>query len=118
SLTPVDRDGANWQAGGAPGELAGGNSRTSTFGGNGMAGSGFTDSATGGIGQNANTAGVESAMEVAELDMIHFGYDQAELTSDWQAVLDNHITWLATRPSLNVQIEGHCDERGTEEYNV
>ena len=37
---------------------------------------------------------------------------------DSQATLDRQATWLQKFPSVRVSIEGHCDERGTREYNL
>jgi len=47
-----------------------------------------------------------------------FGYDESTLTSDGQAALSSSSTWLRSNPQYNVLIEGHCDERGTEQYNL
>ena len=47
-----------------------------------------------------------------------FGYDEAALSSDAQAALTSSAQWLRTNPQYNVLIEGHCDERGTEQYNL
>jgi peptidoglycan-associated lipoprotein len=47
-----------------------------------------------------------------------FGFDSAELSPEAQAQLDAHAQWLRQRPSVQVTIEGHCDERGTVEYNL
>lgn len=47
-----------------------------------------------------------------------FGYDESTLTSDGQAALSSSATWLRSNPQYNVLIEGHCDERGTEQYNL
>lgn len=76
------------------------------------------DEGTGGIVQDADLSGVESAVEIADLDMVHFPYDQSGIKPEWQKVLDEHAEWLRSNPEVHVQVEGHCDERGTEEYNV
>ncbi len=76
------------------------------------------DSATGDLANTASTAGVEDAFGVAELEMIHFEFDSDEITPAWQSVLDDHATWISNNPNFMVQVEGHCDDRGTEEYNV
>ena len=47
-----------------------------------------------------------------------FGYDSSDLTIDSQSTLDRQATWLKKFPSVRVSIEGHCDERGTREYNL
>ena len=40
------------------------------------------------------------------------------MTIDSQATLDRQAAWLQKYPSVRVSIEGHCDERGTREYNL
>jgi peptidoglycan-associated lipoprotein len=47
-----------------------------------------------------------------------FDYDRAELRDDARASLAADAQWLKKYPSARILIEGHCDERGTEEYNV
>ena len=47
-----------------------------------------------------------------------FGYDEATLDADAQAALTASATWLRAHPELHLRIEGHCDERGTEQYNL
>ena len=49
---------------------------------------------------------------------IHFDYDQASLTAEAQGVLAGHAKWLAAHAGAKVRVEGHCDERGTVEYNL
>lgn len=78
----------------------------------------FEDDATGGITQAPVDDSVQSAVEIADLDMVHFEYDAFKISETWQDVLKQHIAWLKNNNSVHVQIEGHCDERGTEEYNV
>ena len=46
-----------------------------------------------------------------------FDYDRAELREDARAALLADAQWLKKYPSAKIMIEGHCDERGTEEYN-
>lgn len=47
-----------------------------------------------------------------------FSYDESTLTPDAQEALTMTATWLKASPNYNVTIEGHCDERGTEQYNL
>lgn len=49
---------------------------------------------------------------------ILFSYDQFTLTPQASATLDGVAEWLKSNPSKMVLIEGHCDERGTAEYNL
>ena len=51
-------------------------------------------------------------------DRVLFGYDSSELDDDDRSVLDNQAKFLNQNPSLKVTVEGHCDERGTREYNL
>ncbi len=54
----------------------------------------------------------------SELGMINFSYDSSSLTSEAQGTLRDDSKWLLDHPGTGVQIEGHCDERGTNEYNL
>lgn len=47
-----------------------------------------------------------------------FGFDEASLTDEARATLERHALWLQTNRNVQVTIEGHCDERGTVEYNL
>ena len=55
---------------------------------------------------------------VAELKTIHFDFDRAVLRSEAVDALHVGADWLRRNPGLLVLIEGHCDERGTNEYNL
>lgn len=50
--------------------------------------------------------------------MIHFDFDKASILAGDQQTLDQKIAILQKNPSLRVQISGHCDERGSDEYNL
>lgn len=47
-----------------------------------------------------------------------FDYDASTLDAGAQAALTASATWLREHPQYNLLIEGHCDERGTEQYNL
>jgi peptidoglycan-associated lipoprotein len=49
---------------------------------------------------------------------IYFDYDSSAITEYAQVVLAEKAEWLRANPSASAQIEGHCDERGTNEYNL
>lgn len=51
-------------------------------------------------------------------DRVFFEYDSAVLTPDGRRTLERQAEWLRLFPEHNVMIEGHCDERGTREYNL
>jgi peptidoglycan-associated lipoprotein len=47
-----------------------------------------------------------------------FGYDEAGLDDEAQAALTTSAKWLREHTEFRIHIEGHCDERGTEQYNL
>jgi peptidoglycan-associated lipoprotein len=49
---------------------------------------------------------------------VNFDFDSAALTEPARATLRTNADWLKTNAAARVQIEGHCDERGTAEYNM
>ena len=49
---------------------------------------------------------------------IFFNFDDATIRSDQQRLLDADFAWLKAHPKAKVMIQGNCDERGTEEYNL
>ena len=51
-------------------------------------------------------------------DRVFFGFDKYELQSQARAMLDRQAAWMKQYPRVTVKIEGHCDERGTREYNL
>jgi|HubBroStandDraft_1064217.scaffolds.fasta_scaffold38925_1 peptidoglycan-associated lipoprotein len=51
-------------------------------------------------------------------DKVFFDYDQSVIRDDARATLDGQANWLNRNQTVNVQIAGDCDERGTEEYNI
>lgn len=54
----------------------------------------------------------------AGTDTVLFAYDSYELGAEAKAVLIRHAAWLRANPGVKVTLEGHCDERGTREYNL
>jgi peptidoglycan-associated lipoprotein len=51
-------------------------------------------------------------------DRVYFDYNIFTLRSDAQPVLAAQAAWLARYPAVQVRIEGNCDDRGTQEYNL
>jgi peptidoglycan-associated lipoprotein len=50
--------------------------------------------------------------------MIHYDYDKALIRAGDAAVLDQKVAILQANPALRIRISGHCDERGSDEYNL
>ena len=55
---------------------------------------------------------------IAVGDRVLFDYDSSELTSEAKLTLDKQSRFLRVNSDLTFTIEGHCDERGTREYNL
>ena len=51
-------------------------------------------------------------------DRVFFDFDKYDLESDAQATLKRQVAWLKQNPNVSITVEGHCDERGTREYNL
>ncbi|MBA3897005.1 MAG: peptidoglycan-associated lipoprotein Pal [Sphingomonadaceae bacterium] len=51
-------------------------------------------------------------------DRIFFDTDSSDVGPQDQATLRSQVAWLTKYPNTRVTIEGHCDERGTREYNI
>jgi len=56
--------------------------------------------------------------EEGPLRDVNFNFDRYDLSAEARNILKGHATWLKTNPRVRVEIEGHCDERGTNEYNL
>lgn len=55
---------------------------------------------------------------VADLTRVYFDFDQYALTTEARDTLNLNATILKANPALKVKIEGHCDERGSNQYNI
>lgn len=51
-------------------------------------------------------------------DRVFFDLDRSELSQEARQTLDRQAAWLKRYPAVRVTLEGHCDERGTREYNM
>lgn len=110
-------------------------------GGAGMSGSGTPAPGAGGLAKPAASAGASAAgrtagssagagtvipalpspseyVETSALRDIHFDFDRYEIRPDARPILEESARWLKTQSKAQVLIEGHCDERGTNEYNL
>lgn len=66
----------------------------------------------------AKEAAALSAKELYELADIHFDFDKSNLQNEARTILNKHAEWLNKNKDAKLTIEGHCDERGTAEYNL
>ncbi|MBF0168634.1 MAG: peptidoglycan-associated lipoprotein Pal [Alphaproteobacteria bacterium] len=81
-----------------------------------------TGGADAGAGQKVTTAkpatpGSKEDFIANVGDRVFFDYDKSDLRADAKAQLDKQAEWLKKYPNTKALVEGHCDERGTREYN-
>lgn len=62
--------------------------------------------------------GSQRELELTAGRRVFFGYDHYDLTDQAQRTLRSQAAWLKKYPQKSIIIEGHCDERGTREYNL
>ena len=55
---------------------------------------------------------------VPEMKIMHFSYDKSDLMPQAREILKKNAKYILANPDLTVLIEGYCDERGTQEYNL
>jgi peptidoglycan-associated lipoprotein len=78
---------------------------------------GVTGSDTG-MATNGVTPGTQQDLVVNVGDRVFFAYDSYDISPEGQATMQKQAEWLQKYPNVNIQISGHCDERGTREYNL
>jgi peptidoglycan-associated lipoprotein len=71
-----------------------------------------------GMGSGIQESRLQSFQATADLKDIHFKFDQYDLDDNSRAVLQKNATFLKNNPGLHVEVQGHCDERGTNNYNI
>lgn len=91
-------------------------------------GLGETDAAAAGIGEEGLSGdGRGGSLDEAKsgtlgargpLDDVYFDYDSFDLSDEARGTLKRNAEWLSSKRGTHVEIEGHCDERGTVEYNL
>ena len=83
-------------------------------GAGGMNGAGGANGGKGGVAR----PGTQEDLVVNVGDRVFFAYNESDVGSDARATLDRQAAWLKKYSSISVTVEGHCDERGTREYNL
>jgi peptidoglycan-associated lipoprotein len=73
---------------------------------------------TAGIGSRSVLPGSQQDLAATAGDRIFFAFDRSDITPEAQQTLARQADWLRRYPNVTVTIEGHCDERGTREYNL
>jgi len=100
---------------------AGCSSQQATQPGQGAAGAGMGETGVG-AGGGSSLAEFQKGMlgkgGQGPLSDIHFDYNDYSIRPQDGEILKSNADWLTKNPKARVQIEGHCDNRGSEEYNL
>jgi peptidoglycan-associated lipoprotein len=67
---------------------------------------------------SAPRPGSQEDLAVNVGDRVFFGYNRSDLSPEARSTLDRQAAWLKQYGQVTITIEGHCDERGTREYNI
>lgn len=70
------------------------------------------------IGPVGPTSGSQEDLVVNVGDRVFFDFDKYNLKAEARAVLEKQAAWLNKYRVVTINVEGHCDERGTREYNL
>ena len=70
------------------------------------------------VGQSTARPAPSQFVDIADLKEIHFDFDKHDIRKDDAELLDGNAEWLKSHADHLLLIEGHCDERGTDEYNL
>jgi peptidoglycan-associated lipoprotein len=70
-------------------------------------------------GSSSASAAMSPSEELTKIgDRVFFDYDSSALSDDAKATLSAQAAFLSANPAVKITVEGHCDERGTREYNL
>lgn len=65
-----------------------------------------------------SAAEIEARVRAVILETVYFEYDSDAIREDAKATLEKKVPLLNANPAVRIQIAGHCDNRGTDEYNL
>jgi len=68
--------------------------------------------------QKAQAQAEKEQSAMREVRTFYFDLDQSSIKAEFRAPLAAHASYLVQNPSAKIVLEGHCDERGTKEYNI
>ena len=71
-----------------------------------------------GMGSRSIVPGSQQDLEASAGDRVFFAFDRSDISPEARQILTRQADWLRRYPNVTVTIEGHCDERGTREYNL
>ena len=85
----------------------------------GRSGELYEEALAGGTGSLEQAqAGRLDVGDAGPLEDVYFSYDSFDLDNQALRILQENASWLRATPAARIEVEGHCDERGTFEYNL
>ena len=72
----------------------------------------------GGTSMDQEAARLAPYKETSQLQDIHFNFDKYDLDGNAKKTLQQNAAFLKRNPGMRIEIQGHCDERGTNNYNI
>jgi peptidoglycan-associated lipoprotein len=72
----------------------------------------------GGVSSSGIVPGSQQDLAATAGDRVFFAFDRSDIDAEGRETLEKQAEWLKRYPNVDVRIEGHCDERGTREYNL
>ena len=60
----------------------------------------------------------KAAKATEGLQRVHFDFDRSNIKAEYEPVLKGNAAWMQANSGSKVTVEGHCDERGSVEYNI
>ena len=92
---------------------------SSSSSGDGSSSSSASDSSSASAGAGSSTSTRTPAEKLTAIgNTVYFAFDSAALDPRAQQTLSRQAAFLKVNPSIKITVEGHCDERGTREYNL
>ncbi|MBN2134596.1 MAG: peptidoglycan-associated lipoprotein Pal [Acidobacteria bacterium] len=70
------------------------------------------------VDSTPSTGEISKTGQITDMQIVYFDFDKYNLRPDAIDSLQNNVSYLKANPTMGVIIEGHCDERGTNEYNM
>ncbi|MEC9340522.1 MAG: peptidoglycan-associated lipoprotein Pal [Pseudomonadota bacterium] len=83
-------------------------------------GSGYVDSPTSGVATGSGFSGhpLDDPQSPLSNKVVYFEFDRYDVQPQYRDIITAHGAYLASNSGARVRLEGHCDERGTREYNL
>lgn len=70
------------------------------------------------VGMTSEESSLMADFEKNAGDRVFFGFNKSDISHESKAVLHKQAEWLKKHSSVKATVEGHCDDRGTREYNL